>query len=102
MSKPKFKVLIFPLAELDLIETKKYYTEVLKTPSTKVFDRFLEVIDLLEDNPLIYSLASDPHLSEKGYRFVPIENFLVFYVIKGNIVEIRRFLYGSRKYSSIL
>ncbi len=102
MSSSKYKVLIFPRAELDLIEARDYYTEVLKTSSTKVFDRFLDLIDQLEDNPLIYPLVRDPHLSAKGYRLVPIESFLVFYLIKESTVEIRRFLYGGRKYSSIL
>ena len=102
MSRAKYKVLIFPRAELDLVETKEYYTEVLKTPSTKVFDRFLEVIGQLEVNPMIFPLVSDLHLREKGYRLVPIEHFLVFYVIKGSYVEIRRFVYGGRKYTSIL
>jgi len=102
MNNGTYEVLIFPRAELDLIETREYYTQVLQTPSTRVFDRFMEIIGRLEENPLIFPLVRDPHLREKGYRLVPIENFLVFYVINGRTVEIRRFLFGGRKYSSIL
>lgn len=102
MNNGTYKVLIFPLAELDLVETREYYTQVLQTPSTRVFDRFMEIIGQLEENPFIFPLVRDTHLREKGYRLVPIENFLVFYVINGRTVEIRRFLFGGRKYSSIL
>ena len=102
MRKPKYQVLVFPRAELDLLETREYFVEVLKTPSTKVFDRVLEAIDQLEENPMIYPLLADPILREKGYRHVPIDNFLLFFVIRDATVEIRRFLYGGRKFSALL
>jgi len=102
MSKSKYRVLIFPRAELDLLETKEYFTKVLKTPSTRVFDRFLEVVDQLEENPMIYPLIVDPILRQKGYRHVPIDNFLLFFVVNESTVEIRRFLYGGRRFDSIL
>lgn len=102
MNTPKYRVQIFPRAELDLKETKAYFSDVLKTASTKVFESFLEVIDKLEENPMIYPLVQDAHLHEKGYRFIPLESFLLFFVIKGRSVEIRRFLYGGRKYSGLL
>ena len=34
----------------------------------------------------------------QGYRMFPIDNFLVFYVIENDEVQIHRFLYGKRDY----
>jgi len=97
-----FDVLIFPLAQADLSDTREYHEKVLKTPSMRVFEKILDVIAQLERNPLIYPLLKDPTLRAKGYRFVPIDNFLLFFVVFANQVQIRRFLYGGRNYASIL
>jgi hypothetical protein len=61
MSKTKYSVLIFPKAENDLIETKTYFEEILKTSPTPLFEKFLIQIDILEDNPFIFPLLKDPH-----------------------------------------
>jgi plasmid stabilization system protein ParE len=37
-----------------------------------------------------------------GYRMLVIGNYLAFYVIRGNIIEIRRVIHGSRKYSFLM
>jgi len=60
------------------------------------------MIGQLEDNPLLYPLVRDLHLGQKGYRLEPIEYYLVFYLNSGRTVEVRPFLFGARKYSSIL
>jgi toxin ParE1/3/4 len=97
-----YQVLIFPLAEADLADTKDYFENVLKTSSTRIFEKLIETVDHLEENPMIYPLAKDITLREKGYRFVPIDNFLLFFVVIGHQVQIRRFLYGGRKFNSLL
>ena len=97
-----FEVLIFPLAQADLSDTREYYEKIFKTPSMRVFEKILDGIAQLEQNPLIYPLLKDPTLREKGYRFVPIDNFLLFFVVLEDQVQIRRFLYGGRNYASIL
>ncbi len=101
MDRP-YEVLIFPRAEQDLADTRDYFLNILKTTSTQVFEKVLSTIAQLELNPLIYPQVKDSLLQAKGYRFVPIDNFLMFFVVVGKQVQIRRFLYGGRKYNSLL
>jgi toxin ParE1/3/4 len=51
---------------------------------------------------LIYPLLKDAYLHQLGYRMFPVDNFLVFYVVKDKVVQIHRFLYGKRNYREIL
>jgi plasmid stabilization system protein ParE len=44
----------------------------------------------------------DARLKAMGYRIIVIGNYLVFYVVTGNKVEIRRVLHGKRNYSFLL
>jgi addiction module RelE/StbE family toxin len=98
MGKTLYSVLVFPKAENDLKETKIHFEEVLKTSPTPLFENFLKQIDLLEENPFIFPLLRDPYLNQLGYRMIPVNNFLLFYTVKGKEVQIHRFLYGRRNY----
>jgi len=102
MSSSKFTVRIYPRAENDLIEIKEYFEQKLKTSPNGLFSKFYESITILETNPLIYPLLKDPYLNQLGYRMIPIDNFLLFYVIENDEVQIHRFLYGRRDYLLIL
>ena len=42
------------------------------------------------------------HCKIKGYRYLIVGNYLVFYVIVGSVVQIRRILYARRDYKQLL
>ena len=44
----------------------------------------------------------DTALAAKGYRYLLVEKYLVFYVVVGDTVQIRRILYARRNYQSLL
>ena len=97
-----YKVKIYPTAKQDLLDIIDY----LNTLSP---DAALRYYDLLTDEiaSLSYMLERCPHpkdlaLAAKGYRCLVVKKYLVFYVVKGDTVQIRRILYGRRDYSSLL
>ena len=102
MSKKTYQVLIYPSAENDLIEIRDYFLNKLKISPNNLFEKFYKSIGTLENNPHIFPLLKDSFLNQLGYRMVPIDNFLLFYIIDNDTVQIHRFLYGRRNYLSIL
>ncbi|WP_407458073.1 type II toxin-antitoxin system RelE/ParE family toxin [Fibrobacter sp.] len=44
----------------------------------------------------------DPLLKLIGYRVIPIDNYLMFYVVKDKVVQIHRILYAKRNYLQLL
>ena len=102
MSSDKFIVLIYPTAEHDLLEIKEYFETKLQTSPNKLFQKLYENIDLLESNPFIHPLVNDTYLNQLGYRMIPIDNFLMFYIINKSEVQIHRFIYGKRNYLQFL
>jgi len=52
--------------------------------------------------PECSAIPKDERLQKQGYRMLIIGNYLVFYVIEEGVVEIRRIIHGSRKYSFLL
>lgn len=102
MSSAPFDLLIYPQAERDLQDIRIYLEQVLKTSPFPLLEKLQAHILPLTENPLIHPLVNDPHLREKGYRHIPVDNFLVFYVVIDSEVQVRRVLYGRRDYSRVL
>ena len=45
---------------------------------------------------------NDLALRAKGYRYLLVKNYLVFFVVAGDTVQIRRVLYARRDYRALL
>jgi addiction module RelE/StbE family toxin len=102
MSLQKYRIVIYPTAQNDFLEVQDYFENKLKASPNNLFLKFYESLDLLESNPLIHPLMTDTYLHQLGFRMYPIDNFLVFYAIDNDEVQIHRFLYGKRDYMLIL
>jgi len=102
VSKKKYQVRIYPHAERDLKEIKDYFHESLKVSANRLFVKFSKKIKILEETPFLFPLLKDPYLHKLGYRFIPIDNYLIFYIVENKTVQIHRFLYGKRDYESLL
>jgi len=99
---PIYETLIFPAAEQDLLDIKEYFETKLYTSPDSLFQKVYNQIDLIERNPFMYPLVKDTLLSSLGYHIIPIDNYLLFYVVNDKTIEIHRFLFGKRNYLSIL
>jgi len=93
-------------AEGDIIEAVKYITEQLLNPSAagKLLDDAENAIYSLTDMPQRHALVKDDDLAILGFRFMPVNNYLIFYIVREDkkTVVIQRFLYGRRDWVTIL
>jgi len=53
-------------------------------------------------NPFIYPAVPVEHLALKGFRFTMVKNYMLFFRVKENEINIERFLYGPRDWINIL
>ncbi|MDA8410203.1 MAG: type II toxin-antitoxin system RelE/ParE family toxin [Treponema sp.] len=98
MTDSDYRVLIFPKAEEDIRDTKYYLENKLKTSAKPLLEKIMKHIAMIEENPFIFPILSDPYLNQLGYRMIPIDNFILFYVVKDKEVQIHRFIFGRRNY----
>ena len=93
-------------AEIDMIEAASYIAGQLLNPSAagRLLDDAETAILSLENMPQRHALVNDEDLARLGIRFIPVNNYLVFYVIREEkqTVVIQRFLYGKRDWVNIL
>ena len=58
----------------------------------------------LEKMPKRHALVKNEHLASLGFRFLPIRNYLIFYIVRDdkNSVTIERFLHSRRDWLCII
>ncbi|NPV45049.1 MAG: type II toxin-antitoxin system RelE/ParE family toxin [Firmicutes bacterium] len=100
----KYKIRYLPLASKDLTNIVSYIADELKAPKAA-----MDLIDALDTS--ISRLAQFPYSwrvyqSEKSldyeYRVLPVKNYLVFYVVKEQVVEIHRVIYAKMDLSKVI
>ncbi|MDD2574438.1 MAG: type II toxin-antitoxin system RelE/ParE family toxin [Bacillota bacterium] len=98
----KYQVHYLPSAQKDLKEIFDYVYAENQTAAKSLVNRFDEAISKLETFPDLGIVPRDKRLKSLQYRILIVDNYLVFYVVIENIVEIRRILHGKRKYDFLI
>lgn len=98
----KFNIKIFPSAQKDLREIVDYINTLSQQAAIRYYDLIVEKIGSIADMPERCPLSKDTQLRLRGYRILRVKNYIIFYVVKGDVVEIRRILYARRQYENLL
>ncbi len=98
----QYDVRIFPTAQQDLLDVIDYLNTLSKDAALRYYDRLVSEIASLSTMPERCPRPRDLALAAKGYRYLVVGNYLVFYVVVGSVVQIRRILYARRDYKQLL
>ena len=97
-----YRIQYLSVANRDLIEIMDYIKADNPVAASELLNKIDESVSRLASMPLSGKIPDDSRLKSMGYRILVIGNYLVFYVVTGNKVEIRRVLHGKRNYSFLL
>lgn len=97
-----YKIKIFPRAKQDMEEVIDYLNTLSPDVALKYYDLLVEEIAGLSQMSERCPRPKDLALAARGYRYLIVKNYLVFYVIAGDTVQIRRILYARRNYKGLL
>lgn len=98
----KYKIRIYPSAEQDLKDIVTYLKTLSPRAALTCYDKLTKNIMKLSDMPGRRPLVKDRVLRLKGYRFLIIGQYIVFFVVVLDTVQIRRILYKKRNYFKVL
>lgn len=93
-----YKIKIFPTAKQDLEGVIGYLNTRSPDAALRDYDLLVEEIASLSKMPERCPRPKDLALAAKGYRYLIVKNYLVFYAVVGDTVQIRRILYARRDY----
>ncbi len=88
----------------DLIEIKQYINYNLQEPETanKLISKIRKLIRTLKENPEIYAIIDDDIIRKLEIRKLIVDNYIIFYRIKNDSIEIVRIMYGRRNWINLL
>lgn len=100
----KFTLSYLPLFEQDMAAARDYIAFNLQNPAAAL--RLVEDTEKAIQKRLNHPLAFQPYHSVRDrklpYYRIDIRNYSVFYVVIGNVMEVRRFVYSKRNLPEIV
>ena len=84
---------------MDIVD---YLNTLSKQAALSYYDLLITEISGLSSMPERYPHPRDLALTARGYRYLVVKDYLVFYLVADDTVQIHRILYGRRDYQSIL
>ena len=100
----RYRLQYLPLFWDDLERAVFYVRDVLKNPAAaeRLLDRTEEAILEHAKAPTMAQLYKTTRSRPQPYYWFPVGNYMVFYVVIGNVMEVRRFIYGARDLTKML
>ena len=100
----KYELRFTALFYQDLIDAVNYIEHTLKNPAAA--DNLIEKTEKEISKRLDHPLSFQPYPLKKERRYpyyaIPVGNYLVFYVVIDDVMEVRRFIYARRNVNSVL
>lgn len=97
-----YSVEYLPLAYDDLEDIFTYIVADDPEAAATLLNEIDAAILHLEDFPDMGVIPKNRRLANKGYKILIVNAYLVFYVVAGDIVEIRRIVSSKRNYTKLL
>ncbi len=99
MEDRKYRLRYLPLFEQDLERTASYIANVLRNP-----DAAFNLVDDVEaailersDHPLSFEPLPSTKKRKYPYYRIYVKNYVAYYVVIDDVMEVRRFLYGAQE-----
>lgn len=97
-----YKIKIYPTAQQDFLDIIDYLNTLSPDTALRYYDLLTDKIASLAQMPERCPHPHDLALTAKGYRYLIVQNYLVFYIVKEDTVQIHCILYNRRDYSALL
>ena len=102
MPTDKYQIRLLSIAEEDFTEIISYISADNPTAANSFANKIEKNLDLLSENPNLGRIPGDEEIRNLGYRYLIVQNYLIFYTIEEKIIFIHRVLHGARDYKTLL
>lgn len=97
-----YEIRYLSTAQQDLLDIFAYIHRDNPAAADALLEQFDRAIGNLTSHPLMGIVPKNDRLQRLGYLMLVVGRYLVFYVIKADVVQIRRVIHGSRNYQFLL
>jgi toxin ParE1/3/4 len=98
----KYRVRFLNIAEEDFNEIVSFIAAENPIAANKIADTIEKNLNLLSENPNLGRIPRDEEIKNLGYRYLVVQNYLIFYTLEEKTIFVHRILHGARNYKAIL
>ncbi|HED36652.1 MAG TPA: type II toxin-antitoxin system RelE/ParE family toxin [Ignavibacteria bacterium] len=98
----KYKIRFLKIAEEDFAEIVLFIAAENPIAADRIATKIEKNIELLSENPFLGRTPRDEEIKNLRYRYLIVQDYIVFYTIENKTIFIHRILHGARNYKSIL
>lgn len=102
MKRNKYVVRLLQIAENDLNGIITYIAAENRNAAEAITSRIEKTLHYLSVNPYLEKIPGEEDLAGAGYRFIIVQNYLIFYTIEGHTILVHRIIHGARDYIYLL
>ncbi len=102
MSVTKYQVRLLKIAEEDFTEIISFIAADNVNAANSLANKIERNLELLSDNPGLGRIPRDEEIRGLGYRYIIVQNYIIFYTVEGRTILIHRILHGARNYKTLL
>lgn len=102
MPTDKYQIRLLSIAEEDFTEIIMYIAADNPSAADTIADKIEKNLEVLSENPSLGRIPREEELRNLGYRYLIIQNYLIFYTIEERTIYIHRILHGARNYKTLL
>ena len=97
-----YQIRLLKIAEEDFTEIISYIAADNPKAADSLATKIEKNLELISKNPKLGRIPRDEEIRNMGYRYLIVQNYIIFYTIESKIVYVHRILHGARNYKSIL
>jgi toxin ParE1/3/4 len=101
MSRPEYTVRLLRIAEDDLTEIVTYISAERPAAADMLASKIEKNLNLLSKQPYLGRIPNEEELGRLGYRYLVVQDYLMFYTIEEQTIYVHRILHGARDYLSL-
>lgn len=102
MPTDKYQVRLLSIAEEDFTEIISFIAADNLTAADAIANKIEKNLELLSQNPNLGRIPREEEIRNLGYRYLIVQNYLIFYTTEERTIFIHRILHGARNYKSLL
>ena len=102
MPADKYQVRFLSIAEEDFTEIISFIAADNPTAAYAMANKIEKNLELLSENPNLGRIPREEEIRILGYRYLIVQNYLIFYTMEEKTIFVHRILHGARNYKTLL
>ena len=102
MPTDKYQIRLLRIAEEDFTEIVSYIAADNPNAADTIANKIEKNLELLSSNPSLGRIPREEEIRNLGYRYLIVQNYLIFYTTEEKTILIHRILHGARNYKTLL